>query len=73
MHFDQPEGNKNAAARERVAGGFSRGRSAETVQAVHLEGAGDTAGMVPFSFDSAAMGGIRSRYVSSFCFNFVLW
>lgn len=61
VHFDQPEGEKNAAARVRVAGGFSRGRSAGTVQEVHLEGGGDTADLAPFSFDSAAMAGIRSR------------
>eukprot|EP00752_Nemacystus_decipiens_P010224 g9110.t1 len=63
VHFDAPEGEKNAAARGRVAGSFSRGRGAETVEEVHLGGGGggETAGLAPFSFDSAAMGGIRSR------------
>ncbi|CAM9683583.1 unnamed protein product [Scytosiphon promiscuus] len=61
VHFDQPEGEKNAAARGRVAAGFFRGRVAGTAEEVHLEGVGDAAGSAPFSFDSAAMGGIRSR------------
>lgn len=62
VHFDAPEGEKNAAARGRVAGSFSRRRGAETaVEEVHLGGGGDTVDLAPFSFDSAAMGGIRSR------------
>lgn len=64
VHFDQPEGEKNAAARECLAACFSRGRSVGTVQEVHLNGAGDTAGLAPLLFDSAAMAGIRSRYSS---------
>lgn len=61
VHFDAPEGTKNAAARDRVAGGVSRGRDAATVEEVHLEGGGDAARLAPFAFESGAMGGIRSR------------
>ena len=61
VHFDEPEGEKNAAARARVTSSLSHGREAEAVEEVFLEGGADTAGLTPFSFDSAAMGGIRSR------------
>ncbi|CAM9443943.1 unnamed protein product [Ectocarpus sp. 6 AP-2014] len=61
VHFDAPEGKKDAAARARVAGGFFRGRAAGAAEEVYLRGGAEAAGLAPFSFDSGAMGGIRSR------------
>ncbi|CAM9849465.1 unnamed protein product [Ectocarpus sp. 4 AP-2014] len=61
VHFDAPEGIKNAAARARVAGGFFRGRGAGAAEELYLRGGAEVAGLAPFSFDSTAMGGIRSR------------
>eukprot|EP00903_Cladosiphon_okamuranus_P009531 g9080.t1 len=64
VHFDAPEGEKNAAARGRVAKSFSRGRGARTVEEVYLGGEGrDTVALAPFSFDGAGMGFIRSRLI----------
>ncbi|CBJ32117.1 conserved unknown protein [Ectocarpus siliculosus] len=61
VHFDAPEGKKDAAARARVAGGFFRGRGAGAAEEVYLRGGAEAVGLAPFSFDSGAMGGIRSR------------
>lgn len=68
VHFDATEGKKNAAARARVAAGFFRGRGAGTAEELYLRGGAEVAGLAPFSFDSMAMGGIRSRCEEGFAF-----
>lgn len=67
VHFDAPEGCKNAVARERVVKGMLVGRGgAQAAEEVHLDGGGDASGLTPFAFESGAMGGICSRYRKGF-------
>lgn len=61
VHFDAPEGPKDAAARIRLVEQLFRGRGPGQAQEVHLEGTGDVAGLRVFAYDSGAMDGIRSR------------
>lgn len=63
VHFDAPEGPKNAAARARVVKGLFGGRHSGMTEEVHLEGGMGAAGVAPFVFESGAMGGICSRWV----------
>ena len=61
VHFDAPEGKRNAGARRRIATGLFCGRDAGTAEEVHLEEGGDVAGVTPFAFENVAMGVIFSR------------
>lgn len=61
VHFDVPEGNKNAAARRRIAAGVFGGRGPGTAEEVHLEADRDTMGLASFTFESGAMGVVSSR------------
>lgn len=61
VHFDAPEGNKNAAARRRIAAGVFGGRGPGTAEEVHLEVDRDAMRLTSFTFENGAMGGISSR------------
>lgn len=69
VHYDAPEGRKNAAARERIAKGVFGGQGAGKAEEVHIESGEDAMGLTPFVFESAAFGVIRSRCVAS-CMSF---